>query len=124
MHRKTDLLHGLFGKRTGFLLMLAVLCIAGGILVSKLPIQLYPQTRRPRVRAVIRHTGISAVDFADQYADDIESRFIAIEGVDIVEVEYENDRSDFTLTFDWKTDSEQAKVDVESAMTNIMNLLP
>jgi len=124
MHRKTDLLHVLFGKRTGFLLMLAVLCIAGGILVSKLPIQLYPQTRRPRVRAVIRHTGISAVDFADQYADDIELRFIAIEGVDIVEVEYENDRSDFTLTFDWKTDSEQAKVDVESAMTNIMNLLP
>jgi multidrug efflux pump subunit AcrB len=101
-----------------------MLCIVGGLLASQLPVQLYPQTRRPRVRADIYHTGISAIDFSTEYADDIESRLMGIDGVDIVEVEYENDRSDFTLTFDWKTDSDQAKSDVESAMTSIMNMLP
>jgi HAE1 family hydrophobic/amphiphilic exporter-1 len=118
------MLSAIFRKSTGFLLLTLMLCIAGVLLVSQLPIQLYPQTRRPRVRAVIYHTGISAIDFSNEYADDIESRLLAIDGVDIVEVEYENDQSDFTLTFDWKSDSDQSKSDVESAMTSIMDLLP
>jgi HAE1 family hydrophobic/amphiphilic exporter-1 len=101
-----------------------LLCLAGALLVTQLPVQLYPQTRRPRVRAWIYHTGISAIDFSNEYADDIETRLLALDGVDSVEVEYENDQSDFTLTFDWKTDSDQAKSDVEAAMTSIMDLLP
>jgi len=92
--------------------------------MSRLPIQLYPQTQRPRVRAWINHVGISGVDFADQYAEDIEARLIAVDGVDILEVEYENDRSRFTLTFDWQTDSEEAKTDIESVMDAISDLLP
>ena len=118
------MLNAIFRKSTGFIFLVVILCITGGILATQLPIQLYPQTSRPRVRANIQHTGISAVDFSNEYADDIESRFMAIEGVDIVEVEYENDRSDFTLTFDWKTDSDIAKSDVEAAMTSIMEMLP
>ncbi len=114
----------IFRKSTGFILLTVILCLAGGLLVTQMPIQLYPQTRRPRVRASISHTGISAVDFSHDYAQDIESRLLSIEGVDIVEVEYENDRSDFTLTFDWKTDSEKAKADVESQMNSIMDRLP
>jgi HAE1 family hydrophobic/amphiphilic exporter-1 len=118
------MLSSIFRKRTGFLLLTLLLCVTGGLLITQLPVQLYPQTRRPRVRAWIYHTGISAVDFANEYAEDIESRFQAIDGVDIVEVEYENDQSDFTLTFDWKTDSDRAKYDVESAMVGIMDQLP
>jgi HAE1 family hydrophobic/amphiphilic exporter-1 len=118
------MLNAIFRKSTGFILLIVILCITGGLLATQLPIQLYPQTSRPRVRANIQHTGISAVDFSNEYADDIESRFMAIEGVDMVEVEYENDRSDFTLTFDWKTNSDIAKSDVEAAMTSIMEMLP
>jgi HAE1 family hydrophobic/amphiphilic exporter-1 len=114
----------IFRKKTGFLLLAVLLCAAGAILVSQLPVQLYPQTQRPRVRAWINHTGISAVDFSTEYSEEIESRLMAIDGVDTVTVEYENDQSDFMLTFDWKTDSEEAKADVESAMTAIMDLLP
>ena len=122
--RVHKMLESIFRKSTGFILLIVILCFAGGLLLQLLPVQLYPQTRRPRVRASISHTGISAIDFSYDYAQDIESRLISIEGVDIVEVEYENDRSDFTLTFDWKIDSEKAKSDVESEMTGIMALLP
>ncbi|MBN1835169.1 MAG: efflux RND transporter permease subunit, partial [Spirochaetales bacterium] len=87
------MLTGIFKKKVGFLLLVVVLCLAGGLLVTQLPIQLYPQTQRPRVRATINHYGISAVDFADEYAEEIESQLLAITGVDLLEVEYENDRS-------------------------------
>jgi HAE1 family hydrophobic/amphiphilic exporter-1 len=117
-------LDGIFNKKIGFLLLVAVLCLAGILLITELPIQLYPQTQRPRVRARINHVGISAVDFADEYADDIESRLLAVTGVDVLEVEYENDQSSFTLTFDWKTDAETAKSDVEAAMVTVSAFLP
>lgn len=106
-------------------MLLAVLLVATGVyLVTELPIQLYPQTQRPRVRMTINHTGISAIDFSDAYAEEIEAQLPAVEGVDVLEVSYENDRSSFTMTFDWDTDPEQAKSDVDGATGAIMDLLP
>jgi HAE1 family hydrophobic/amphiphilic exporter-1 len=124
MRQDRSVLRAIFEKRTGVLLLTLLLCLTGILLATQLPVQLYPQTRRPRVRAWIFHTGISAIDFSDEYAEDIESQLLAVDGVDVVEVEYENDQSDFTLTFDWKTDGDQAKADVETAMAGIMDLLP
>jgi len=118
------MLNGLFRKTTGFFLLALLLVGSGIYLVTQLPIQLYPQTQRPRVRATINHTGISAVDFSADYADGIESRLLAVDGVDLLEVTYENDRSSFTLTFDWQSDPDTAKTDVDAAMNSISGLLP
>ena len=118
------MLQGIFRKSTGVLLLAVLLVAAGAYLVTKLPIQLYPQTQRPRVRATINHTGISAVDFSGEYAEQIEARLMAVEGADMLEVGYENDRSSFTITFDWNTDPEEARADVDAAMNSISNLLP
>jgi HAE1 family hydrophobic/amphiphilic exporter-1 len=118
------MLEGIFRKATGVVLLTVLLCATGVFLVTELPIQLYPQTQRPRVRAIINHTGVSALDFSSEYADQIESRLLAVEGVDILEVGYENDRSRFTMTFDWNTDPEEARADVDTAMNGISNLLP
>ncbi len=118
------MLKGIFDKSTGVLLLAVLLVAAGAYLVTELPIQLYPQTQRPRVRSVINHTGISAVDFSGQYADQIEARLLAVEGADMLEVGYENDRSSFTITFDWNTDPEEARADVDAAMNSVSNLLP
>lgn len=114
----------IFRKKTGFLLLVILSCALGGVLISRLPIQLYPQTQRPRVRVSISHPGYTAVDFSTQYADSIESQLLAVEGVDILEVQYRGDRSDFSLTFNWEVDSEEAKADVESAMNTIKTVLP
>jgi len=118
------MLEAIFGKKTGVILLIVLLCAVGALLATRLPIQLYPQTQRPRVRARINHTGVSAVDFAEEYADSIESRLLAVDGVDLLEVRYENDRSAFSMTFDWKSDPEQAKSDVDAAMSSISGLLP
>lgn len=118
------MLNGIFRKKTGVYLLAVLLCATGVFLVTQLPIQLYPQTQRPRVRTMINHTGISAVDFSGEYAEEIEARLLAVDGVDMLEVGYENDRSSFRMTFDWKTDPEEARADVDAVMNSIMNLLP
>ena len=118
------MMNGIFRKTTGVILLTSLLCVTGIFLVTELPIQLYPQTQRPRVRVRIDHTGISALDFSGEYADEIEARLLAVDDVDMLEVEYENDRSSFTMTFEWNTDPEEARADVDTAMTSISNLLP
>jgi HAE1 family hydrophobic/amphiphilic exporter-1 len=114
----------IFRKRTGFLLLVILLCVTGVLLITQLPVQLYPRTQRPRVRVGIDHPGYTAVDFSTEYADAIESQLLAVEGVDILEVQYGGGRSQFSLTFDWQVDSEEAKADVESAMNTIKSVLP
>lgn len=114
----------IFRKRTGFILLILLLCITGALFLTQLPVQLYPRTQRPRVRVWIGHPGYTAVDFSTEYADTIESQLLAVDGVDILEVQYGSDQSQFSLTFDWKVDSEEAKADVESAMNTIKTYLP
>jgi hydrophobic/amphiphilic exporter-1 (mainly G- bacteria), HAE1 family len=114
----------LLRKSTGVFLLTLLLIASGIYLVTDLPIQLYPQTQRPRVRVVLTHDGISAVDFAGDYSDEIESRLLNMDGVDMLEVSYENNRSNFTLTFDWEIDPEDARSAVDSAMSSVNTLLP
>ncbi len=118
------MLRFIFQKRTGFILLFVLLCTLGLVLLFRLPVQLYPRTNRPRVRTSINHPGYSPVDFAKEYAEAIESQLLAIEGVDILEVQYGSDQSNFSMTFDWDVDAEEAKADVESAMNTIKNQLP
>lgn len=111
-------------RRRVFLLFVALLVGVGLVLVTQLPVQLYPQTQRPRVWVRIPHTGFSAVDFSRQYGEEVEAQLLGIDGVDTLEVEYQNDSSDFTLTFDWQSDSEEAKASVESTMSSVRSSLP
>lgn len=114
----------MFRRQAIVLLFTALLSALGVVFVTLLPVQLYPQTQRPRVSLRIDHAGYSAVDFSQQYGTDIESRLLAVGDVDTLEVEYQNDSSRFTLTFNWQVDSDVAKSSVESAMNTIQTLLP
>jgi multidrug efflux pump subunit AcrB len=69
----------IFRKRTGFLLLVVLLCVTGVLLITRLPVQLYPRTQRPRVRVWLEHPGYTAVDFSTEYADAIESQLLAVE---------------------------------------------
>ena len=118
------MLAAIFRRQKVFLLTLLLSCILGGVLLTRLPVQLYPQTQRPRVFVRINHAGYSAVDFSRQYGDEVESGFLTIKGIDSLEVAYRSDSSDFRITFDWKVDSDLAKADVEAAMSSIRTSLP
>ncbi|MCA1755219.1 MAG: efflux RND transporter permease subunit [Spirochaeta sp.] len=119
-----NLLRVIMERRAVFLLLVGVLTLVGAAAVFMLPIQLYPQTQRPRVLVRIRHVGYSAIDFSRRFGEDIESRFLSIDGADSLSVEYQNDRSDFRITFDWQTDSQEARALVDSTMSTVATLLP
>lgn len=118
------MLKWILSKQTAFFLLILILVGLGVLLLSMLPVQLYPQTQRPRVRVRISHEGYSAVDFYKNYGDSIESNLLTIDGMDILQVGYGNNRSDFDITFNWEVESEIARMDTESAMTSIDSLLP
>lgn len=103
------MLQGIFKRTVGFLLFSLILLGLGLYLVSRLPVMMYPQTRRPMVSVRINHQGISAIDFQQNYADLIEPRLIGIEHVDMIETTYSTDYSSINLTFDWEIKSEDAK---------------
>ncbi|MCK5201038.1 MAG: efflux RND transporter permease subunit, partial [Spirochaetales bacterium] len=118
------MLKWILSRQTAFFLLILILVGIGILLVSSLPVQLYPQTQRPRVRVRISHEGYSAVDFYKNYGDRIESNLLTIDGMDILQVGYGNDRSDFDITFNWDVDSETARMDTEAAMVSIDSGLP
>lgn len=118
------MLKWLLSRQTAFFLLIIILVGIGILFVSMLPVQLYPQTQRPRVRVRISHEGYSAVDFYKNYGDQIESNLLTIDGMDILQVGYGNDRSDFDITFNWEVDSETARIDTEAVMVSIDSGLP
>jgi len=114
----------IFSKTTGFIVFTVLLCGLGIVLALRLPVMMYPQTRRPMVTVRFNHPGISAVDFEHEYADSIEPRLSALDGVDSMETTYSSDSSSITLTFDWEIESDDAKAVVESTMFSINSGLP
>jgi HAE1 family hydrophobic/amphiphilic exporter-1 len=118
------MLEYLFRNRVGVILIFVLSAAAGIVLVGRLPIQLYPRTNRPTMSVSFRHDGYSATGFSTEYGQSIESRLMAVEGLDLLEARYGNNQSSFTLTFDWKIDALEARADVESALTGINALLP
>lgn len=118
------MLKWLLSRQTAFFLLIILLVGLGVLFITLLPVQLYPQTQRPRVRVRISHEGYSAVDFYKNYGDQIESNLLTIDGMDILKVGYGNDRSNFDITFNWEVDSEVARMDTEAAMVSIDSGLP
>ncbi|MFH2116203.1 MAG: efflux RND transporter permease subunit [Spirochaetota bacterium] len=114
----------IFRKTTGFIVFSILLCALGAWLATRLPVMMYPQTRRPMVTIRFNHPGISAVDFQQEYAGRIEPRLAALESVDMMETTYSSDSSLITITFDWEIKSDDARSAVESTMFSINSGLP
>jgi len=113
-----------FRKRVGVLLLYALLCVGGIVLVGRLPVQLYPRTDRPRLMTTFRHEGYSAVGFSEEFGGLIEPKLLSLDGVDLLEARYGSDQSTFTITFDWKVDAERAQADAQAAVSAIVAQLP
>ena len=114
----------LFRKSTGFFLLVILLIVTGIIVLLRLPVMMYPQTRRPQVMVQFSHPGISAVDFQDQYSETIENSLMSLSDLDLLETTYSTDSSWFGLTFNWNVESEEARTEVENLMVTVNSTLP
>ncbi|MFP4562616.1 MAG: efflux RND transporter permease subunit [Spirochaetia bacterium] len=114
----------IFTRRRGILFLFVLLAAAGAFLVQRLPVKLYPNTRKPMVAVFISHPGYTAEDFHDRYSRTIEERLSGIRDADRIEAEYGNGRTRFIIEFDWEMDGEEARTRVDNAMSAIDSSLP
>lgn len=114
----------IFRKELGVVLLFALLCTAGVVLVSRLGVQLYPRTSRPAVSSSLSHQGYSAIAFSREYGEMVESKLMGLPGLSRLEMRYGSNSSRFTITFDWDVDAEEALDNTEAALSQIENRLP
>ncbi|TVQ40119.1 MAG: efflux RND transporter permease subunit [Spirochaetaceae bacterium] len=113
-----------FSRRKGILLLFVVLAVAGIVLVTRLPTQLYPRTRKPAVGVTLRHPASTAVDFYDGYGDIIENSLRGLRGAEAVEATYQTGSTRIRVEFDWNVEAEEALSRVEGAMAALRGRLP
>ncbi len=118
------MLEFVFGRRKGILLLFVVLAVSGAVLVTQLPTQLYPRTRKPAIGVTIRHPAATAIDFYDGYADIIENSLRGLRGAEVVEATYQTNSTRIRVEFDWNVEAEEALSRVESAMAALRGRLP
>ncbi len=118
------MIRAVFSRITGFMALAALLFAAGIMLASRLPVMMYPQTERPRIRVSISHPGVSAITFQNNYAEEFEPGLLGLENLETIESSYASDESSFTLTFDWNIDRDDAIKDVESLLASLNSGLP
>lgn len=107
-----------------FNLTLVLFCtILASILVQQLPISLYPNSTKPTVRVTVKYT-MDVVTFKDTVGKKLEQSIRNIDSVDKLDVRYRANRSDFYVSFKWKTNPDQALKDVATVASFYQAELP
>ena len=71
----------LLERKSFIYLSLSVLILWMFVAFGALPLSLFPSTEKPAVKAWLRYTRLSSVDFKAQYGDEIESKLSQIDNV-------------------------------------------
>lgn len=114
----------LLKKRIGIIALTLALVGAGLYLFTQMSVQMYPQTRRPTLFVRFNHSGYSAVDFSDNYGEEIETMLQGVNGISLLSAEYGRDSSRITAEFDWDTNADDAEADVNNVLTSADSILP
>ena len=96
----------------------------GCLLLLVLFPSLFPSTEKPAVKAWLRYTRLSSVDFKAQYGDEIESKLSQIDNVVEVTGDYFTNGVRYTALFEWETDSEDAKDEVQRVLNVVESRFP
>lgn len=110
-------------RRSFFVIILFIFGLAIFIIPS-MPVELYPPISKPMVTLRLPHQGISAVEFYENYSEDIEPILGKVDGVDSVTASYRNNVSLFTLSFNWSISAKQAIINTENVLSQFLSDLP
>lgn len=114
----------LFARPSGVLLLTLALTTGAALLIPRLPVLMYPQTRRAQVTVTYRHPGLSASDFRNLYARNLEGVWGGLPDLDLLTTTYSTDQSDFTMVFSWGVKTETALASVNAVLPRADAYLP
>ncbi|MGI5835906.1 MAG: efflux RND transporter permease subunit [Chloroflexota bacterium] len=110
-----------FALARGFitLLLSAAVLVAGAMAVSRMNVELMPEMDFPMVTVITAYPGASPKDVAEQVTKPIEQGVANISGVKRLQSTSVESLSIVIAEFDYGVDTEQAEVDIQSALPGI-----
>ena len=108
----------------GVAVLSTVVCILGGIAVSRLPVDLLPEVDFPRISIITNYPGVGPEEIENLLTRPIERAVSTIEGVTELEGESAEGLSRVQLQFDWGSNLDSAASDVREALDRLRAELP
>ncbi len=108
-----------------FILMMSLMVMAlGGVSLSRLSVDLFPQIDIPIIRVATFYTGAGPIDVEKSITMPIERAVSASPGVDRVESVSKQGFSSVSVWFQYGTNLDNAQFDVAQRVAQILNTLP
>ena len=102
-----------------------LLLIGGGyVAYTRLPLELQPYLENPTVGIVIGYPGVSAEDMELYFARPIEQKMRVLGDVTFVRSTSQEGRTEVVIGFEYGSDMNRHKVDVQTLLSNMLNDLP
>lgn len=111
-------------RRQSFFVLILFIFGLAIFIIPFMPVELYPPISKPTITVRLPHQGISAVEFYENYWEEIEPVLAKVEGVDVVTASYRNNISLFTLSFNWSETAKQAQSNTENSVSLFISKLP
>jgi len=96
----------------------------GIVMYRHLPLELQPYLENPTVGIVITYPGVSAEDMEYYFARPIEKKMGVVGGVTFIRSNSQEGRTEVVIGFEYGSDMNQHKLDVQTLLTNMLNELP
>src|SRR5687767_910723 len=112
-------------RRPVFATVISLLLIIFGLVsFERLPLREYPDIERPVVSITTNYRGASAAIVEHKITQVIEDRIAGIEGIEKIESESEDERSQVRIEFNVSRDVDAAANDVRDRIARVVNDLP
>lgn len=96
----------------------------GIVMYMHIPLQLQPYLENPTVGIVIGYPGVSAEDMEYYFARPIEQKMAVLSGKTFIRSNSQEGRTEIIIGFEYGSDMNQHKVEVQTLLSNMLNELP
>ncbi len=101
-----------------------VIILLGGISLTRLPVDLMPDTQIPTISVRVNYTGVGPLEMEELVTRPIEQAVSAVAGLDRVDSTSSEGNANIRLNFAWGTDLSEAANEVRTRMDRVRGRLP
>ena len=101
-----------------------VIILLGGISLTRLPVDLMPDTQVPTITVRVNYTGVGPLEMEELVTRPIEQAVSAVAGLERVDATSSEGNANLRLNFAWGTDLSEAADEVRTRLDRVRGRLP
>src|SRR6187455_3630553 len=101
-----------------------VIILLGGISLTRLPVDLMPDTQVPTITVRVNYTGVGPLEMEELVTRPIEQAVSAVAGLERVDATSSEGNANIRLNFAWGTDLSEAADEVRTRLDRVRGRLP